>query len=150
VKKVVVGVDGSEGSRLALRWALDEARRRALPLNVVMAWQDPVLSTVPLYGVEPQTTDLQAEWEEHLLGILEAEELTEVTDVEITTRVVESPPAPALLAAAGPDDILVVGTRGRGAFSGMLLGSVSQHCVTHAPCPVVVVPGQHEGKGRDR
>ncbi|MFI9100990.1 universal stress protein [Streptomyces fildesensis] len=60
--------------------------------------------------------------------------------VEVPARVVEGHPAEVLLAAAAGAQLLTVGTRGHGTFAGILLGSVSQHCVQHAPCPVVVVP----------
>jgi nucleotide-binding universal stress UspA family protein len=64
--------------------------------------------------------------------------------VEIRLHVVEQSPAQALLAAAKGAELLVVGSRGHGGFAGMLLGSVSQHCVQHAPCPVLVMRGRHD------
>jgi len=60
----------------------------------------------------------------------------------VVTRIAEGPPAQVLLNAATGAELLVVGSRGHGTFAGMLLGSVSQHCVQHAPCPVVVIPDE--------
>jgi nucleotide-binding universal stress UspA family protein len=147
VKKIVVGVDGSRCSRVALRWALEEARYRNLPLLVVMAYQPPLLTTVPLYGVEPGSDELQDEQDQALLGVLREEGLLDPADVDVMTRVVNEASAPALLMAAEPDDILVVGSRGHGEVKGWLLGSVSRHCVNHARCPVVVVPVERGREG---
>ncbi|MET0415328.1 MAG: universal stress protein, partial [Actinoplanes sp.] len=66
--------------------------------------------------------------------------------VAITTRVIDGPAAPVLLAAGKGAELLVLGSRGHGAFAGMLLGSVSQHCVQHAPCPTVVIPNRQRGQ----
>lgn len=138
--RVIVGVDGSEGSRRALRWAADEAKRRDATLLVITVWQYPVFTTIPAFGVLPPVEEMSAEAEAGLRALLEEEGLTGRDDLTVLESVVQGPAAPALLDAAGEDDVLVVGSRGHGGFTGLLLGSVSQAVVTHAPCPVVVVP----------
>ena len=137
--KIVVGVDASEGSRAALRWAFDEARLRGCPLDVVTVWQYPVLTTLPAFGALPPIEDLSTEAEASLTQVLAEEGVASTDAVEVSTVVAEGAAAAALLEAATDADLLVVGSRGHGGFTGMLLGSVSQHVVSHAPGPVVVV-----------
>ena len=139
MSKIVVGVDGSDGSRAALRWAHAEARLRSASLDVVMAWQFPMMTSLPAFGALPPPEDLSGEAERSLLQTLTEEGITATDEVPVTTTVAEGASAHALLEAASDADLLVVGSRGHGGFSGLLLGSVSQQCVSHAPCPVVVV-----------
>lgn len=146
--RIVVGVDGSSGSLQALRWAADEARLRGAALEVIAAWHYPVLATIPAFGVQPPAEALAEEARKGLVDLLEAEGITSASGLTVLERVVEGPPAGALVDAAADADLLVVGSRGRGGFSGLLLGSVSQAVVSHARCPVVVVPtGDDEGAG---
>jgi len=141
-KSIVVGIDGSEGSRTALRWAITQAQLTGLPVDAVSAWQPPAQAGY-LYGYIP-TGDEDESYAELAGRILE----TTVTDVraefdqpvEIRPLVRAGHPALVLPEVARHAALLVVGTRGHGAFAGMLLGSVSQHCVLHPTCPVVVVP----------
>ena len=131
---VVVGVDGSDASRAALAWAAEYARRFELPLEAVIAWD-----FGPYYGYPvPDFGDELVNWATETI----AESVRTVlgADAQIAQHVIRGQSAPVLLKAAKSASLLVVGTRGRGAFAGMLLGSVSQHCVSHAPCPVVVIP----------
>lgn len=146
--KIVAGVDGSEESKAALRWALDEAHLRRAELLCVHAWLypsvvDPTGLTSPLeVSMLDTLRDDASELLEHVL----AEVATEADkDVEISRSVVEGPAASALLAAAKDADLLVVGSRGRGGFTGLLLGSVSQQCAHHASCPVAIVRGRPTG-----
>jgi nucleotide-binding universal stress UspA family protein len=139
VGRIVVGVDGSEESREALRWALEEAGLRSWSVRAVRAWSDPYL-VLPGFA---QPEDFQPE---ALRDRARAELASTVADVvgaeravEIEEKIVEGPPARVLIDAAEDADLLVVGSRGLGGFTGLLLGSVSQHCVAHAPCPVLVV-----------
>ncbi len=141
MSKIVVGVDGSVGSRAALRWAVAEARLRRAPLEVVSVWQFPVMTTLPAFGAMPPPENLGGEAESSLLAVLAEEEVTSTEEAPVSTIVAEGSPAAALIEAASDADLLVVGSRGHGGFTGMLLGSVSQHCVGHARCPVVVVRG---------
>jgi nucleotide-binding universal stress UspA family protein len=139
LSKIVVGVDGSPGSRVALHWAHDEARLRHVPLEAVIVWQFPVMTSLPAFGAMPPPEDLSGDAENALLQVLADEGVTSTDEVPVTTIVAEGAAAPALLGAAADADLLVVGHRGHGGFTGLLLGSVSQHCVSHAACPVVVV-----------
>ena len=147
---VVVGVDGSAGAREALRWALAEARLRQWPVRAVHAWTfgytggsvqgypywGGYLGSYTSLGID--LSDLHRAAEELLERALA--DVGEATrDVEIERQVVQGAPAEVLIAAATSDDLLVVGSRGHGGFATLLLGSVSQQVVHHAPCPVVVV-----------
>jgi nucleotide-binding universal stress UspA family protein len=138
--RIVVGVDGSESSRIALRWAADEARRRQADLDVVYSWHHPYETFVPMWGLPPWS-ELEGEALATLESLLADEGLSSSGVPATNAILVQGPAAPALLSASAGADLLVVGSRGHGAFTGMLLGSVSQHCVTHATCPVTVVPG---------
>jgi nucleotide-binding universal stress UspA family protein len=142
--KIVVGVDGSPGSILALRWAADEARLRGAVLEVVTAWHYPVLSTIPAFGVLPPADEMTAEARKGLHELLEDEKLTADEGLTMIETVREGSPAGALVDAATDADLLVVGSRGQGSFGKKILGSVSHACVTHAECPVVVVPSSDE------
>ncbi|WP_028923899.1 universal stress protein [Pseudonocardia acaciae] len=137
---VVVGVDGSEGSLAALRVAVEEARRRSALLRVVTAYELPsywALPAGPAIGVTPEEI---------------AENAREQTQAEVDRLLAGDPAAPkvevfvtagaaakVLVDAADDAGLLVVGHRGRGGFSSMLLGSVGLACVLHAPCTVTVV-----------
>lgn len=153
--RIVVGVDGSEASTHALRWALDEARVRQTILQVVYAYEfAPAWRFYPdeagLSGAqfEALSEDFDAAAEEsrrHAEELVErmVAALDDPGDVQIERRVTsDHRPAGALLEAAKGADLLVVGSRGRGGFTGLLLGSVSHQCATHANCPVVIL-GQH-------
>ncbi|HZC30318.1 MAG TPA: universal stress protein [Gaiellaceae bacterium] len=143
---IVVGVDGSDGSKPALEWAAAEARTRELPLTAVYAWSAPATLYAGLGWVPADTevlVDLRKLAERRLAEV--CEELgPALADVQVERKVVEGPAANALLAAAEDADLLVVGTRGHGGFTGLLLGSVSQQCAHHCPCPIVIVPLQPE------
>ncbi|HZR92541.1 MAG TPA: universal stress protein [Gaiellaceae bacterium] len=139
---IVVGVDGSEGSLQALRFAAGEARLRGARLHAVLAWEYPAA----LYAGEgwafadSETLEgLRTRAEQRLAEAIEAVGPS-LEGVELEQSVVEGRAAAVLLEAAKDADLLVVGTRGHGGFVGLLLGSVSQQCVHHASCPVVVVP----------
>lgn len=136
---IVVGVDGSEESKETLRFALEEARRRRTTLHVVHAFWE----WEPIPGTREIELDRSPEEREAWLAALVREVVGEVTDVEIRHFTVDDDPAPALLAAAQDAELLIVGSRGQGGFAGLLLGSVSQQCVHHASCPVVVVRGRN-------
>lgn len=139
--KVVVGVDGSPGSRAALSWARAEARQWQVPLVAVEAWEfSPLLFTS---DVPVQLDELRETVRAHLHDQV-ADVIGEDTDVAVEAVVVEDAPVPAVLSQVGPDSLLVVGSRGRGGFTGLLLGSVSQQLTQHAPCPVVVVRAPDE------
>jgi nucleotide-binding universal stress UspA family protein len=138
--KLVVGVDGSDGSRAAVRWAAGEARLRGVSLVAVEAWEfSPLIFAA---DVPMALDDLRSSVEDHLEMLL-VDELGPVGErdgLEVVERIVEQAPVPALLSQCEADDLLVVGSRGRGGFAGLLLGSVSQQLASHAPCPVVIIP----------
>lgn len=138
--KIVVGVDGSSGSRIALRWAHAEAELRGARLEVVAAWQYPVTTSLPAFGAMPAPEDLSVQSRDSLVALLAEEGITASGPVAVSTLVAEGSASQVLIDAAKDAALLVVGSRGHGGFSGLLIGSVSQQCVTHAPCPVVVVP----------
>jgi nucleotide-binding universal stress UspA family protein len=139
MQRIVVGVDGSEGSLRALRWAADEARRRSAELDVVLAWH------LPHTGVYRQVVgylDLGL-FEKEAQAILDrATAEAKATGVGLVESIFvhDGSPSRALREAARDADLVVVGSRGRGGFAGLLLGSVSQQVAVHAPCPVVIVP----------
>ena len=135
---IVVGVDGSEESKLALRWALDEARLRRAELVCVHAWSYPVLTSGGLLPVTADIVDSLGEQAAKLVDDLLAE--LDTSGVAVRKVVVEGAPAALLVDAAREADLLVVGSRGHGGFAGLLLGSVSHQCANHAACPVVIVP----------
>jgi nucleotide-binding universal stress UspA family protein len=139
---VVVGVDGSEGSMAALRWAIDEAAVRGARLAVLYA----TMTTEPVlpegFGYIPEDERGADDAGRRLVDQMVDGALARTTHrpTEIERVAVHERAAPALLTRAEGAGLLVVGSRGRGGFAGLLLGSVSQHCVHHAPCAVVVVP----------
>jgi nucleotide-binding universal stress UspA family protein len=143
MERIVVGVDGSPGSRLALERAIEEARAHGGRIEAVHAWHVPPLAVYP-YGA--LAFDPGA-FEEGASATLD--EVVDSTDTSGLAEPVErivvcGTAARALLGAAKGADLLVVGSRGLGGFTGLVLGSVGEQCVRHAGCPVLVVR-PHEG-----
>lgn len=139
MSRIVVGVDGSPGSIAALRWAYAEAALRGAALEAVAVWQYPMMTTMPAFGAMPDVTDLSTQTEQHLLDLLQENDIRSTPEVAVSVSIAEGTAASALTNAAKDADLLVVGSRGHGGFAGLLLGSVSHQCTMHAPCPVVVV-----------
>jgi nucleotide-binding universal stress UspA family protein len=141
MQRIVVGIDGSDGARRALEWAVDEAKLREAHLVVIHAWLEPaavaVGSVVTAGAVEPGI--FEDAGERTMADVLAAVDPTGIPE-GIESHVVAGAPAHALLDAAKDADLLVVGSRGLGGFSGLLLGSVSQQVAHHATSPVVIVP----------
>jgi nucleotide-binding universal stress UspA family protein len=138
-EKVVVGVDGSEGSKSALAWAASQAKLMGVPLEVVWVWEVPAS-----YGwsVAWPSVDLAADIEKALAEVVD-EVLDAGVGIDVTTDVVEGHPAHVLAEKSKAATLLVVGSRGLGSFRGLLLGSISAHLATHAACTTVIVrPGQ--------
>ena len=164
---IVAGVDGSQHSRRALEWAAKEARNRNARLVAVRVYEPPTepatpsmttsLAYSPSYVGATQNPQLSAEaqrqrelnWE-HARMRAEQEVNRMVTELDTTGIEVEPvivsdrKPARVLLDYARTADLIVVGSRGRGGFKGLLLGSVSQQVSQHSPCPVVVVPAKKD------
>lgn len=141
METVVVGVDGSEGALDALRFAARQARETGARLRVVCAWHVPPAAygaggLVPPWDPRKAFRDAAAETIEEAIAALGAD----AEGVEVERVVAEGQAAKVLVEASRDADLLVVGSRGRGGFTGLLLGSVSQECAHHAPCPVVIVP----------
>ncbi len=141
--RIVVGVDGSESSMAALRWAIRQARLTGSSVDAVTTWQVP-----SCYGLAP-IADGGMDFAGEAKKIL-AEALDEVAGADsgmvIRPSVVEGHPADALVWTARGADLLVVGSRGHGGFAAALLGSVSHYCVQHASCPVLVIRETGERK----
>jgi len=141
---IVVGIDGSPQSLGALRFALAEAALRGAKVRAVHAWSIPYapLSTAP-FVVVADLPELERSVMEHAERVLdEALQQLELPEgVEVEREVAKGDATHALIRSAENAELLVVGSRGRGGFAGLLLGSVSQRCAHHAPCPVVIVPG---------
>jgi len=139
--RIVVGVEGSKGSRNALRWALEEARHRKGIVEVITAYLPTYVPAAPDFGYVPlDPIDLVAEVRRMQDAVVaEVVEATNATDVAIERKLVRGRPADTLIMAGDGSAMLVVGSRGRGGFRGLLLGSVSQQIAQHAKCPVVIV-----------
>lgn len=137
--RIVVGVDGSDSSRAALRWAVDEAKLRDDTVEAVIAWHEPYVGG-PFAA--PVTTDPKPIEESARAQLDRVVDRVDASGLgqPIERIVTAGGAARTLIDTAKGADLLVVGTRGHGGFVGLLLGSVSHHVVSHAPCPVVVVP----------
>jgi nucleotide-binding universal stress UspA family protein len=131
--KIVVGVDGSPWSEAAVRWSLDQAEARQGQVVAVFSWQMPFLSFPGAFDRE----ELQKAAKAFLVQALSA--VAPSPAAPLLPLVAEGDPAESLIAAAADADLLVVGTRGRSPFAGLLLGSVSQRCAAGAGCPVLLV-----------
>ena len=148
-QRLVVGVDGSSGSLAALEFAAGEAVARGARLIVAHAWwtSHPSSTTdvLPLISVD---RDAYIGHSRDLMrGMLDRVTASESRPETVELVPVEDAPAPGLLALAETAGLLVVGSRGRSGLSGMLLGSVSQQCLHHAQCAVIVVPESHSRQG---
>lgn len=147
---IVVGVDHSSGAKAALRFALEEARLRGATLRAVHAL---LFGYIGAVGFESSFPVLGGELDELRSGAEAAldttlqEALPDAGDVTIERRVVGGTPAAVLVEESRDAEMLVVGSRGLGGFSGLLLGSVSQQCAHHATCPVVVIRAPREKAG---
>ena len=137
MQKIVVGVDGSEGSQKALQWAIEEAGRRDATVEALHAWE-PRLTAGLYSGAVFTEESVQEAGEKVLDDTIAAADPAGSTKVE--RRCVTAQPAAALIEAGKDADLLVVGSRGIGGFYRLLIGSVSSQVAHHAPCPVVVVP----------
>ena len=131
---IVAGVDGSDDSGRALAWAVDEARRRGCPLTVVHGYELPLRSHLsPRFSPEAMAAAAAALVDTMTRGV-------DGAGLDVTTTTSPTGPAQALIDASRDADLLVVGSRGRGAVRRLLLGSVATQVVHHAPCTVAVIP----------
>jgi nucleotide-binding universal stress UspA family protein len=144
---IVVGVDHSAGAKVALRFALEEARLREATLRVVHAWQFGYLGATGLEGGLPAVGGDLDEFRRAAAAELDAiigEAAGDADRIEVERRLEQGTPAAVLVDESRDADLLVVGSRGHGGFASLLLGSVSQQCAHHAQCPVVIVRDRHE------
>jgi nucleotide-binding universal stress UspA family protein len=143
-KRIVVGVDGSPSSKAALRWAIHQAQFVGAEVDAVTAWHNPASFGVPgmppmaqgAIGVEDDARKTLAETLNEVAGV--------APDVQVHPLVEEGRAAEVLVHAAKGAELLVVGSRGHGAFASTMIGSVSLNCVLHAHCPVLVLHGHPE------
>ncbi|PXY35838.1 universal stress protein [Prauserella flavalba] len=145
---VVVGVDGSPASVVAIEFAFAEAAARDVPLVAVRTWNDAMLeATVRMYPLSVNPDDIDAE-ERALLEAQVDAVREDYPDVPVEPVLARGRPARTLLEQAERAQLIVVGSRGRGGFRGLLLGSTSRALVTHATCPVAVVRPPETGENR--
>lgn len=142
--RIVVGIDGSSASKAALAWSIEEARLRGCGVVAVHAWQFPGVGLAGYGGVAiPLLTPEDLEKLAHDIAHAAVDEVVgDDVSVPVTIDVRQGHPASVLLEAGKAADLLVLGSEGHGAFTGMLLGSVSMQVVHHATCTVTIVrPG---------
>jgi len=143
--RIVVGVDGSPSSRAALRWAVRQAKFMSGTVDAVIAWQIPMV--LQSYGWAPIYVEEEGNFREDARKRIDAligEVVEQADSRRVRSLVIKGHAAEALIEAAEGADLLVVGSSGRGGFAEALLGSVSQHCVHHAPCPVLIMRGESD------
>jgi nucleotide-binding universal stress UspA family protein len=133
--RIVAGIDGSESSLHALSWAARQAVLTGSTLEVVMTWEWPSSYgwAVPIPDDFDPEADMRKALDTAIAGVL-----SEHPGLKSEARLINGHPAPVLVEASKGADLLVVGSRGHGEFVGMLVGSVSEYCVTNAHCPVLV------------
>ncbi|MGB6453275.1 MAG: universal stress protein [Streptosporangiaceae bacterium] len=139
-RRIIVGVDGSPSSKAALAWAVRQAEQTDATVEAVIAWHYPVMvGGVPFAPIGVLDT---ADYGEFAANVL-SDTVSEIVDpdgpVKVSSAVREGNAAQVLLDLSDGADLLVVGSRGHGGFTEALLGSVSQACVHHARCPVVII-----------
>ena len=141
--RIVVGVDGSASSEQALRWALRQAKLTGAGIQAVIAWHFPLISggyAWPPAGVMVSTADLRNS-AERMLADTVSRATSDDVPAPVTQEVLEGDAAAVLIRESADADLLVVGSRGHGGLAEAMLGSVGQHCVHHAACPVVIIRG---------
>lgn len=148
--RIVVGVDGSASSLEALRWAVRQAELTGATVDAVIAWQYPAAFRGYGWGAEMMTGDINYP---EIAAKTVTGAISQAVDLDCAATVhpvvAEGHPAQVLIEAAADADLLVVGSRGHGGFADALLGSVSQYCTHHAPCPVVVIRGVSPAEHND-
>jgi nucleotide-binding universal stress UspA family protein len=144
--RIVVGVDGSPSSKAALAWAVEQAGLTSASVEAVISWHYPIMvGGVPFAPIAvAENADFGA-FATNVLSDAIAETVDPDGPVKVSSVVREGNAAQVLLDAAGGAELLVVGSRGHGGFTEALLGSVSQACVHHARCPVVIIRAAASG-----
>lgn len=143
MQRIVVGVDSSDPSIEALRYAADEARQHGAALEVVYAFEPPekiaAFPAMPDKGRDKRDVEGAKKKADKELGDWLEKVDVDLSDLEVTWTVVpDTRPSRAMIERSEDADLLVVGARGTGGFRGLRLGSVSEQVVRHARCPVLV------------
>jgi nucleotide-binding universal stress UspA family protein len=138
-KPVVVGVDGSDQSVLALDWAVDEAKRRGRPLELVFALNDTPYMEISQHAQRERAEEMLEQLADRARGL---------GALEVTTKCEYEAPVDAMLDASRTAELLVLGSRGHTIVGGWLIGSVSMHVSRHAACPVAVIRSPHDMSAR--
>jgi nucleotide-binding universal stress UspA family protein len=133
--RIVVGIDGSAASLDALDWAGRQAALTHSTLEMIMTWDWPTTYGFTMYVPEDYNP---SKGMPEILSKAADDLRAKYPGIEVTFRVLQGHPAPTMVEASKGADLLVVGCRGHGEFVGMLIGSVSEYCVTNAHCPVLV------------
>jgi nucleotide-binding universal stress UspA family protein len=145
--RIVVGVDGSDGSQRALAWAIEDARRRGgATVEVVHAWDPPVLVGSPVGALPPMPVEGPYNDAAHQL-LTDAVARVDTTGVTVEQVVLEGSPGAALCERSVDASLIVLGSSGHSAVLDTLIGSVSQYCSHHAACPLVLIPVRKKKKG---
>ena len=140
-RRIVVGVDGFESSRAALRWSIHQAGLTGAVVEAVTAWHVPAgTGWVPTADMPDYQEDAFTVLAEAVAGMCTID-----PEVQVCPRVVQGRAGQVLVDAADGADLLVVGSRGHGGLAEALLGSVGQYCANNSSCPVVIMHGKHEG-----
>jgi nucleotide-binding universal stress UspA family protein len=134
--RIVVGVDGSSASIAALEWAIKQAKLTNVGVDAAITWSVP--ATAAAAGGLPETYDPAGDAAKALAEAVASSRAAH-PDVELRTVEIEGPAGPSLVDYAAKAELLVIGSRGHGFVSGLLLGSVSEYCVSHAHIPVLVL-----------
>jgi nucleotide-binding universal stress UspA family protein len=142
--RVVVAVDGSAGSKAALRFALEDAARRGVPVEAVVAYRVPEMwvdfNGIGRHELERLRSTMRSQQEDKVRAVIDEVARGSAGPLpEAHARAAEGSPADVLIRESQGADLLVMGSRGHGGFHTMLLGSTSMQCVLHATCPVTVV-----------
>ena len=140
-RAIIVGTDGTDTSRAAVDWAAREAQRRHLPLRIMHTYEWE--SGEAYYGIGNEYLEVNRSHAEAVTAAAADQARTLAPEIEIDRDTVIGYPSTQLLDASQDAELIVLGSRGRGGFAGLRLGSVSQRVATHATCPVVVVPGSN-------
>jgi nucleotide-binding universal stress UspA family protein len=144
-RRIVVGVDGAPASLSAISWAAAQASLSGAVVEVVTAWQAP-----PANGVSPVAPGPDRQTDAETVQAIAVREAVGDQVSALIRHVVQGHPVRVLLDAAIGAELVVVGDRGHGGYTGMLLGSISERVVAHAPCPVVVIRATPTGGARGR
>jgi nucleotide-binding universal stress UspA family protein len=141
VETIVVGIDGSDASKQALRWAIEEARVHGARVTALHAWEPPApvpeVAPMPAIDLVDFVGEFRGAAEKRAADVVE-EVVGDDTSVTVEPVAVEGSPAEAVIDASRNADLVVVGSRGHGGFTSLLLGSVSHQVAQHASCPVVI------------